>query len=270
MPTTASAPRIFPSGCAPTSSATPTNPTATPTSRAPVTRCSWKIANASTATKIGTDAWMIDASPESSRVSPHESSQNGIAVLISPMTTSHGQCARNSAADTRPPSVTATKTTSAIAASPTRPSTSVAGDMSRTATLMNMNELPQMTLIAASSSRLRTAALSFARRRRCAIGLTRAVRCGSGTCTTPSQSRAGSRVGRLGVAGSLGRAGFVGWRHDQVPAHDVPHHRSRSQPRVLRGARLRVPPRHGHRPRRRASRRRTTSTASPTSSRSWS
>ena len=32
--------------------------------------------------KIGTDAWMIDASPESIRVSPHESSQNGIAVLI--------------------------------------------------------------------------------------------------------------------------------------------------------------------------------------------
>jgi hypothetical protein len=35
------------------------------------------------ALKIGTDAWMIDARPESIRVSPHDSSQNGIAVLTS-------------------------------------------------------------------------------------------------------------------------------------------------------------------------------------------
>ena len=79
MPTTASAPSTFPCGCAPTSSATPTKPIATPTSRSPVTRTSRKKPNAITALKIGTDAWMIDARPESIRVSPHESSQNGIA-----------------------------------------------------------------------------------------------------------------------------------------------------------------------------------------------
>ena len=91
MPTTASAPSIFPSGCAPTSSATPTKPIAIPTSRDPVTRTSRKNTNASSALKIGTDAWMIDASPESMRVSPHERSQNGIAVLTSATTTSQRQ-----------------------------------------------------------------------------------------------------------------------------------------------------------------------------------
>ena len=38
--------------------------------------------------KIGTEAWMIEARPESIRVSPHDSSQNGTAVLTSPTTTS--------------------------------------------------------------------------------------------------------------------------------------------------------------------------------------
>ena len=33
------------------------------------------------ALKIGTAPWMIDARPESIRVSPHESSQNGMAML---------------------------------------------------------------------------------------------------------------------------------------------------------------------------------------------
>ena len=48
-----------------------------------------------TALKIGTDAWMIDASPESIRVSPHESSQNGIAVFTSATTTSQPAFARS-------------------------------------------------------------------------------------------------------------------------------------------------------------------------------
>ena len=85
----------MPCGWAPTSSATPTKPTATPSKRTPVTRTSRKATKAITALKIGTDAWMIDASPESIRVSPHESSQNGIAVLMSATTTSQAAFARS-------------------------------------------------------------------------------------------------------------------------------------------------------------------------------
>ena len=77
--------------------------------------------------KIGTDAWMIDASPESIRVSPQESSQNGTAVFSSPTTTSHGQCARSSASVTVAPSTSGTTSPSVSAATPSRPSTSVAG-----------------------------------------------------------------------------------------------------------------------------------------------
>ena len=64
-----------------------------PASREPVTRCSRKKPKAIAATKIGTAPWMIDASPESIRVSPHESSQNGTAVLTSATTTSQRQAA---------------------------------------------------------------------------------------------------------------------------------------------------------------------------------
>ena len=62
-----------------------------------MTRTSRKKPNAITALKIGTAAWMIDASPESMRVSPHERSQNGIAVFTSATTTSQRQFARSSA-----------------------------------------------------------------------------------------------------------------------------------------------------------------------------
>ena len=153
MPTTASAPRIFACGCAPTSTATPTNPIATPSSARPVTRWSWKNANASSALKIGTDAWMIDASPESIRVSPHERSQKGTAVFSRPTTASIGQCARRSDTVAETPSRSGTTTASVSAATPRRPETSVAGVKSRTAILMNMNELPQIR--ASSTSMVR-------------------------------------------------------------------------------------------------------------------
>ena len=77
-----------------------------------MTRSSWKKPNASSALKIGTDAWMIEASPESIRVSPHESSQNGTAVLRRPTTTSGRQCARSSASVARPPTSAGTTTAS--------------------------------------------------------------------------------------------------------------------------------------------------------------
>src|SRR5438552_1453667 len=97
-------------------SAATTKPTPTPTSRAPVTRSSWKKPSAINALKIGTAAWMIDASPESSRVSPHESSQNGRAVLTRPTTSRPRQCARSSASVSRPPIVSGTNTASTSAA----------------------------------------------------------------------------------------------------------------------------------------------------------
>src|SRR5262245_32484436 len=144
MPTTASAPSAFASGCAPTRSATPANPTAIPASICRVTRCSWKKANASTALKIGTDAWMIDARPESIRVSPQERSQNGTAVLSSPTTVSHRQWARSWLSVVPAPTARGTTIARVSAASASRPRMSVAGSSSRSAILMNMNELPQM------------------------------------------------------------------------------------------------------------------------------
>ena len=101
---------------------------------------------------MGTDAWMIDAVPESIRVSPHESSQNGTAVFSRPTTTSAGQYARISASAVRSPTRSGTTIASVIAASPSRPKISVAGVSSRTATLMNMNELPQIRASAISMS----------------------------------------------------------------------------------------------------------------------
>jgi len=94
--------------------------------------------------KIGTDAWMIDARPESIRVSPQESSQKGTAVLSRPTSASAGQCARSSVMVSRTPIRTGTTTPRVSAASPSRPRISVAGSSCRTATLMNMNELPQI------------------------------------------------------------------------------------------------------------------------------
>ena len=223
--------------------------------------------------KIGTDAWMIDASPESIRVSPHESSQNGSAVLISPMTTSHASARGTPRRDTRLPSVTATKTTSAIAARPD------AAEHERRRRHVAHGDLDEHERAAPDHADRREQQQVADRRAlvRAAAEVrdrahgARVLVAGAGTCLHPRRAEPARASGGSASPGSRrSAAGFVGWRHDQVSAHDVPHHRSRSQPRVLRGARVRVPPRDGHRPRRRASRRRTTSTASPTSSRSWS
>ena len=102
--------------------------------------------------KIGTDAWRIDARPESILVSPHERSQNGTAVFRRPTTTSGRQCARRSAPTARPPTSAATTTASVSAASQSRPRISVDGATSRSATLMNMNELPQIKASAPRST----------------------------------------------------------------------------------------------------------------------
>ena len=104
---------------------------------------------------------MIDASPESILVSPHERSQNGTAVFRRPMTTSGRQCARRSAATERPSVSSGTTTASVSAASQSRPRMSVDGSTWRSATLMNMNELPQIKASAPRSTigRLRVISL---------------------------------------------------------------------------------------------------------------
>src|SRR5205814_10645307 len=133
----------------------PTNPIATPASREPVTRTSWKATNAISALKIGTAAWMIDASPESIRVSPHDRSQNGIVVFTSATTTSQRQCSRSWRRVSPVLTTKGATRASVTAARPSRPRISVAGVSSRTATLMNRNDAPQIRASAISITRLR-------------------------------------------------------------------------------------------------------------------
>ena len=94
--------------------------------------------------KIGTAPWMIDASPESSRFSPHERSQNGSAVFTSPTTKSQRQAPRSSASVSRAPSRQTATAASTTAAEPMRPRISVDGASCRSAILMSMNDAPQM------------------------------------------------------------------------------------------------------------------------------
>ncbi len=120
-----------------------------------MTRTSRKATNAITALKIGTEAWMIEASPESIRVSPHESSQNGIAVFTSATTSSQTQFSRSCRSVSRVPTAKGTSRPRVTAASPSRPTISVAGVSSRTAILMNMNDAPQIPARARSITRFR-------------------------------------------------------------------------------------------------------------------
>ena len=105
---------------------------ATPTSRIPVTRLGGRSANAISAVKIGTAAWMIEARPESIRVSPHESSQNGIAVFTSATTTSQRRvCPQLRERLPAEPITSGATIASVSAASPSRPTISVDGSSSR-------------------------------------------------------------------------------------------------------------------------------------------
>ena len=58
-----------------------------PTSRDPLARSLGRIRMASSATKIGTVAFAIAATPESTYFSPQAMSQNGSAPLMTPSTT---------------------------------------------------------------------------------------------------------------------------------------------------------------------------------------
>ena len=121
----------------------------------PVTRTSRNATKAISALKIGTEAWMIEASPESIRVSPHESSQNGIAVFTSATAISQPAFSRSCRSVSRVPTATGTSSASVSAARPRRPVINVAGVSSRTATLMNRNDAPQIAASANSMTRFR-------------------------------------------------------------------------------------------------------------------
>src|SRR5262249_27805737 len=148
--TTARAPSTLPLGTAPTSKATPPKPTSTPSSRSPDTRSARTKKKASSAVKSGAQACRSAASPESIRVSPQARSQKGTTELNS-ATNRNGQKRPRICVVAVLSGIRAlTMTSSVSAASTSRPATSVAGSSSRTPTLMNMNDDPQIAESASS------------------------------------------------------------------------------------------------------------------------
>ena len=109
--------------------------------------------SASSATKIGIDAFPIAATPESIFVSPQAISVNGSAVLKTPSTIAGPTIERISALAGRTPRLTKTIASSGNAEKTSLSAIVVVGASSSTAILMNMNEAPQ---IAASRSRRAT------------------------------------------------------------------------------------------------------------------
>ena len=105
--------------------------------------------------KSGVDAWRTAARPESSRSSPHASSQKGIDALKSARTTSGRAKRRSSVKSRRHPIMKGTAGRSVSVATNTRPKTTTPGSSSRTATLMNMNDEPQIAASASSMVRWR-------------------------------------------------------------------------------------------------------------------
>src|SRR5580765_3476654 len=144
-----------PCGCAPIRKTTPRKPTTTPISRAPPMRSLRLKPKASSAVKSGVEAWRTAARPESSRSSPHASSQKGIDALNSASTTSGRAKRRNSVKSRRHPIMKGTAGRSVSVPTNTRPKTTTPGSSSRTATLMNMNDEPQIAARATSMVRWR-------------------------------------------------------------------------------------------------------------------
>ena len=122
-----------------------------PTSLTPLER--WLGLNliASKATKIGTDACAIAATPESMCVSPHAISVKGIAPLIAPNTKPSRQAPRTCVTAARPPVVTARNASSNRPPIRRRSAINTVGSKPRTPTLMNRYDEPQI----AASVRIR-------------------------------------------------------------------------------------------------------------------
>ena len=99
--------------------------------------------------KIGTDEFAAAATPESMCVSPHEISRNGSAIPTTP-TNMPGASAGRTA---RRPRRAATNETRTAPANSSRNSTIAAGEKSRTPTLMNMYDEPQIAESRSSGGR---------------------------------------------------------------------------------------------------------------------
>ena len=95
------------------------------------------------ATKIGTVAFAIAATPESTFVSPHAMSVNGTAVLTAPRTIAGFVIFRMSLQALCHPWRATSNPMSGIADRASRKPIVVVGSSSSTATLMNMKEEPQ-------------------------------------------------------------------------------------------------------------------------------
>ena len=99
---------------------------------------------ASSATKIGTEAFAIAATPESMCVSPQAISVNGITPLIVPKIIPSRQAARTSPSAFRDPSRAIRKASSSRPPIRSRSVTNTVGSKSRTPTLMKRYEAPQI------------------------------------------------------------------------------------------------------------------------------
>ena len=139
-----------PSGRTPARMATPAMPSRIPNRRRPVDFSAGRKWMARAATKIGTVALAIAATPESTFVSPQAMSVNGTAVLTAPSTIAGFMIFRISLQALCQPWRAMRSPTSGIADKASRKPIVVVGSSSSTATLMNMKEEPQS---AANTSR---------------------------------------------------------------------------------------------------------------------
>ncbi len=131
------------------STPTPTIPSTIPTIRRPVARSLWASQIARTATKSGTLALAIAATPESMCFWPHAISVNGSALLIRPSTKARHPTCRSRPTVPRT-SIRATRNSDAITS---LAAISVVGSMSSSASSMNMYEAPQIAANVRSSVR---------------------------------------------------------------------------------------------------------------------
>ena len=115
-----------------------------PASLSPLERSPGLNLIARMATKIGTDAFAIAATPESMCFSPQAISVNGSAPLIVPKIRPSRQVLRTPASAGRTPSRTARKVSSSSPPISSRISMKKLGEKSRTPTLMKRYEAPQI------------------------------------------------------------------------------------------------------------------------------
>ena len=122
-----------------------------PQRRTPLTRSLGLNLSASRTTKIGTVAFAIAATPESTYFSPHAIRTNGKAAFRNPIPNAFQPVPRTSAAASRVPDRQTSTGTSTALASTRRKNIIAVGSTSSTATLMKRYEAPQIAAMIASS-----------------------------------------------------------------------------------------------------------------------